>query len=252
MTYLSGLSKLVNSIIISLPTLGRVFLFLIFIILMFSILGIQLFNGIIYNRCREYPIKINDNYNNTGIPYYQSIPINDRICSPKNYTGTFQCPNNSFCVNFFDIVKYFKLNISMDSFKRSDEDLNQNIWLHYGLLNFDDIISSFINSFSFITLQNWSNDLTKFLDGSSHFSTILYFNSIVIIGGFFIIKLCLSAQYDAMKKVIKEEIKDKLNLLDKRKKSELFLINKTSDYDFKKNKINFFFNYFFHSIILCR
>ena len=239
-TYLSGLSKLVNSIIISLPTLGRVFLFLIFIILMFSILGIQLFNGIIYNRCREYPIKINDNYNNTGIPYYQSIPVSDRICSPYNYTGTFQCPNNSFCVNFFDIVKYFKLNISMDSFKRSDEDLNQNIWLHYGLLNFDDIISSFINSFSFITLQNWSNDLTKFLDGSSHFSTFLYFNSIVIIGGFFIIKLCLSAQYDAMKKVIKEEIKDKLNLLDKRKKSELFLINKTSDYDFKKNKINFF------------
>ena len=50
------------------------------------------------------------------------------------------------------------------------------------------------------------NDLTKFLDGSSHFSTFLYFNSIVIIGGFFIIKLCLSAQYDAMKKVIKEKI----------------------------------------------
>ena len=241
MTYLSGLSKLVNSIIISLPTLGRVFLFLIFVILIFAILGIQLFNGIIYNRCREYPIKINDDYNNTGIPYYQSIPVNDRICSPKNYTGSFQCPKNSFCVNFFDIVNYFKLNTTMESFKRSDENLNQNIWLHFGLLNFDNLISSLISSFSFITLQNWSNDLTKFLDGCSKSSTILYFNSIIILGGFFIIKLCLSAQYDAMKTVIKEEIKDKLNIF-KKKKSDLFFINKkTMDpIDFKKDKINCF------------
>ena len=240
MTYLSGLSKLVNSIIISLPTLGRVFLFLLFVILIFAILGIQLFNGIIYNRCREYPIKINDNYNNTGIPYYQSIPVSDRICSPYNYTGTFQCPKNSFCVNFFDIVKYFKLNITMDSFKRSDEFLNQNIWLHFGLLNFDNIISSLITSFSFITLQNWSNDLTKFLDGCSKSSTILYFNSIIIIGGFFIIKLCLSAQYDAMKIVIKEEIQDKLNIFRNRKKSDLFLLNKKTTNNFKKINTNFF------------
>ena len=223
-TFLKGLNKLVNSIIISLPSLGQVSLFLAFIVLLFGILGIQLFSGVLYNRCRKYPIKINDNYNNTGIPYYQSIPINQKICSPENFTGTFQCPLNSYCVNFYNIIDYFELNVTIDSFLIEDEGLRNNSWLNFGLSNFDNIISSFINSFSFLTLQNWSDVLTKLLDGCSKSSTILYFNGIVIIGGFFIIKLILSAQYDAMKKVFNEENDSKLKKL-KDKNSSGFVIN---------------------------
>ena len=225
---LSGLRKLIDSIIISLPALGNVILFLLFIVLLFGILGIQLFSGALYNRCREFPIKINDNYNNTGIPYYQSIPVSERICSVDNYEGTFQCPKNSFCVNFYNIVNYFGLeNITMKSFKKEDEGLQTNIWLYFGCFNYDNVIDSLINTFSFMTLQNWSKDITRLLDGCSKTSTIVYFNAIVIIGGFFIIKLILSAQYDAMKKVINDEIDLKLfQLNEQKKKTDIFFFNK--------------------------
>ena len=153
---LSGLRKLIDSIIISLPTLGNVILFLLFIVLLFGILGIQLFSGALYNRCREFPIKINDNYNNTGIPYYQSIPVSERICSVDNYEGTFQCPKNSFCVNFYNIVNYFGLeNITMKSFKKEDEGLQTNIWLYFGCFNYDNVIDSLINTFSFKILLDY-------------------------------------------------------------------------------------------------
>ena len=234
----NGLRKLINSIIISLPTLGRVILFLAFMVLLFGILGIQLFNGVSYNRCREYPIKINDNYNNTGIPYYQSIPVSERICSPENYSGTFQCPENSYCVNFYNMIEFFNLgNLTMKSFQKDDESLKTNIWLYFGLLNFDNILDSLINAFSMMTLQNWSRDLTKLLDGCSKSSTILYFIAIVIIGGFFIIKLILSAQNDAMKKVINEEIDLKLILNEQKKKTDILFLNKEDKFDlFNKGK----------------
>jgi len=240
---LSGLRKLIDSIIISLPTLGNVILFLLFIVLLFGILGIQLFSGALYNRCREFPIKINDNYNNTGIPYYQSIPVSDKICSIENYTGTFQCPKNSYCVNFYAIIDYFGLeNITMKSFKKEDEGLQKNIWLYFGCFNFDNVFDSLINTFSFMTLQNWSKDITRLLDGCSKTSTLVYFNSIVIIGGFFIIKLILSAQYDAMKKVINDEIDLKLfQLNEQKKKTDIFFFNKEDRLDlFQKKKDNTF------------
>jgi hypothetical protein len=41
------------------PALGNVIFFLIFTIILFSILGLQLFSGIYYNRCRISPLPIN-------------------------------------------------------------------------------------------------------------------------------------------------------------------------------------------------
>ena len=111
------LRKLVNSIIISLPTLGRVILFLAFIVLLFGILGIQLFSGALYNRCREYPIKINDNYNNTGIPYYQSIPVSEKFVLLKIILELFNVLKIHIVLIFIILLNYFELGmLTMKSF----------------------------------------------------------------------------------------------------------------------------------------
>lgn len=53
---------LIGALIKSLPALGNVVIFLSFICLLFAVLGLQLFSGAMYNRCRltEEPLNMND------------------------------------------------------------------------------------------------------------------------------------------------------------------------------------------------
>lgn len=53
--YLKEMKLLVKSLIKSLPDLGNVVVFLIFVIVLFGILGMQLFSGLNENRCRITP-----------------------------------------------------------------------------------------------------------------------------------------------------------------------------------------------------
>ena len=228
---LSGIRRLTTSIIISLPTLGNVLLFLCFIFLIFAILGIQIFSGVLYNRCRLPPVLIQ----NDTVIRYRASPVSDRICSPDNVDGSFKCPPGSYCVNFYKIPKYFKMeNVSIDAFNVDDEDLQHNQWLYYGQFNFDNIINCIINAFSFMTIQNWADDLTKLLDGCSSFSSKLYFNTVVIIGGFFIIKLILAAQNEALSKVNKEEVEARLK--------QLNMVEQKNDLVLSKDQIKSYVN----------
>jgi len=55
---ISGLKIIISALIDSIPALGNVLVFLIFIILLFAILGLHLFAGLFYQRCRmtEFPV----------------------------------------------------------------------------------------------------------------------------------------------------------------------------------------------------
>jgi len=64
---------LVGSLLDALPDLGNVVIFLLFIIILFAILGLQLFLGVLENRCRftSAPVgniwKADDTYTNLCI-----------------------------------------------------------------------------------------------------------------------------------------------------------------------------------------
>ena len=228
-----GMNKLIDSIILSLPTLGNIFLFISFMLLIFGILGMQLFSGVFYNRCRHYPILIQNQNTKNGLPYYQSKPINEHLCSPNNYSGTYQCPKNSYCVNFYEIVNYFnlsELNVTMESFDKNDENLNENEYLFYGKFNFDNIVNCLVNCFTYITLQNWAFHMSVLLESCSSAPTFIYFNVIIIFGGFFIIKLVLAAQNDALNKIV-NDYKNNNNTTN----------NEKSEFD--ENKSNFIHNF---------
>lgn len=91
--------KLVNTLISSLPRLFDVFVFIVFIIAIFAVLGIQIFKGEVYKRCRLSPVP--------EIP--NKLWLKDESitqpCSDYPHFGGFGCPGNLTCGNplTFDI-----------------------------------------------------------------------------------------------------------------------------------------------------
>jgi|LauGreDrversion4_2_1035121.scaffolds.fasta_scaffold832693_1 hypothetical protein len=131
--------------------LSNVFLFLFVILSLFSVLGLQVFSGTIYNRCREKPY-----FNETLSRYIAPINFSiDSLCSLDN--SSYTCPNDLFCVNFYDIPKYFNMSeeITIDNFSVSDEKVNTSKFINYGVSNFDYISYSTMNVFSTVRFQNW-------------------------------------------------------------------------------------------------
>lgn len=207
-----GIRRLITAVILSLPTLGSVLLFLGFVFVVFATFGTQLFSGVYYNRCRNHPIQIlRDN-----ITMYYAPPIIDRLCTPTLNSGLFKCPDDLFCVNFYDIPSFFNLtqqNITIKNFDVNDENLSTDVYFNYGIPNFDNIFICLINVFSFMTMQNWTEIFSILIDGTSVTAATLYFLAIVIIGNFFIMKLILAAQNEAFIKVKMEEVEPKPNFL---------------------------------------
>lgn len=75
------MKKLVSALLKSLPDFGNVAVFLLFIFLLFAILGCHQYNGVLYNACRI----------NASPESSHSWAINQtesRVCSPDS-TGDF-------------------------------------------------------------------------------------------------------------------------------------------------------------------
>ena len=68
--------RLISSLIESLPALANVVIFLLFVFLLFGILGVQTFVGKTYYRCRSTEQPINDQW-----PIDESV---DRLCNKEN------------------------------------------------------------------------------------------------------------------------------------------------------------------------
>lgn len=65
---------------------------MLFIFLLFGILGVQQFKGVFYQRCRETPYPINDTV--TGLAAHWPIDYEvERLCTIDG-SGSFQCPKN--------------------------------------------------------------------------------------------------------------------------------------------------------------
>jgi hypothetical protein len=220
-----GISRLIQSIIISLPVLGNVLLFLGFVFIVFATLGIQIFSGAYYNRCRPSPV-IKEILSN-GLIQYISEPVYDKICPIGDHSS---CGEGYFCVNFYNITNFFNMtNVTIDQFDVNDEKLSKNPYFNYGVPNFDNILTCLFNVFCFMTIQNWSEILTIMLDGISVIAARAYFFAIVTIGGFFIMKLILAAQNEALIKVRKDEKAEKLQLLENLIYKYPHLFNKRMD-----------------------
>ena len=208
-----SIKKPINCIMLAIPTIANVLLFLGFIFTVFATLGIQLFSGAFYKRCRAQPISFYNEAAEKGLKFWAD-PVTRLLCNQEGFYG--KCPEGTYCVNFYDIPDYFNLtekNITIDLFDIERENISTNFYLFYAIPNFDTIINCFVNVFMIMTYQNWTDISSIVIDSNSSLMVNLYFNIIVIFGGFFIMKMIFAAQNEVFIKVKEDEQENKLLML---------------------------------------
>ncbi|XP_063270116.1 voltage-dependent T-type calcium channel subunit alpha-1H isoform X2 [Prinia subflava] len=196
---------LVTLLLDTLPMLGNVLLLCFFVFFIFGIVGVQLWAGLLRNRCfldRNFAMT----YNLTFLhPYYRpdEAEENPFICSSHRENGMQRCSN-------IPSRKESKVEctLSMDSYspglgspepsRNSCINWNQyyNVCMagdvnpHNGAINFDNIGYAWIAIFQVITLEGWVDIMYYVMDAHS-FYNFIYFILLIIVGSFFMINLCL-------------------------------------------------------------
>uniref|UniRef100_A0A8C4P0R6 Voltage-dependent T-type calcium channel subunit alpha n=1 Tax=Dicentrarchus labrax TaxID=13489 RepID=A0A8C4P0R6_DICLA len=180
---------LVNLLLDTLPMLGNVLLLCFFVFFIFGIIGVQLWAGLLRNRCY-----LEENFTlSSGMtlppPYYQPEEDDERpfICSLASDNGIMSCSDvparreggrtcsMGLCINWNQY--YTRCHTG-----------NSNP--HKGAINFDNIVYAWIVIFQVITLEGWVEIMYYVMDAHS-FYNFIYFILLIIIGSFFMINLCL-------------------------------------------------------------
>ncbi|KAJ8263901.1 hypothetical protein GJAV_G00142880 [Gymnothorax javanicus] len=206
---------LVNLLLDTLPMLGNVLLLCFFVFFIFGIIGVQLWAGLLRNRC--FP---EENFTlSTGVvlprPYYQADENDERpfICSLPADNGIMSCRDvparreegRECCLDKEDFLHRQELGLSPEPMENGSLSstglcINWNQYYtrcytghtnpHKGAINFDNIGYAWIVIFQVITLEGWVEIMYYVMDAHS-FYNFIYFILLIIVGSFFMINLCL-------------------------------------------------------------
>uniref|UniRef100_A0A8C1VG39 Voltage-dependent T-type calcium channel subunit alpha n=1 Tax=Cyprinus carpio TaxID=7962 RepID=A0A8C1VG39_CYPCA len=189
---------LVTLLLDTLPMLGNVLLLCFFVFFIFGIVGVQLWAGLLRNRCFFDSVKISVSQ------YYRLDETDDIpfICSTTRDNGMLHCSNipkrrvgGADCELTAD-------NVTDLAFKDPPHHgcVNWNLYYnncnasehnpHKGAINFDNIGYAWIAIFQVITLEGWVDIMYYVMDAHS-FYNFIYFIFLIIVGSFFMINLCL-------------------------------------------------------------
>ncbi|CAK6974289.1 voltage-dependent T-type calcium channel subunit alpha-1G [Scomber scombrus] len=190
---------LVTLLLDTLPMLGNVLLLCFFVFFIFGIVGVQLWAGLLRNRCFvednfSFPLSMElDKYYHT-----ENDDENPFICSQPRENGRRDCHS----VPKLYEEGLIQCNLDMYSYNSTDNTTCVN-WNQYytncsagpvnpfkGAINFDNICYAWIAIFQVITLEGWV-DIMYFVMDAHSFYNFIYFILLIIIGSFFMINLCL-------------------------------------------------------------
>ncbi|XP_069563600.1 voltage-dependent T-type calcium channel subunit alpha-1G isoform X3 [Brachyistius frenatus] len=190
---------LVTLLLDTLPMLGNVLLLCFFVFFIFGIVGVQLWAGLLRNRCFveenfSFPLSVE-----LGKYYHtENDDENPFICSQPKENGMRDCGS---------VPKLYEeggLECSLDMFSYNSTDNTTCVnWNQYytkcsagsinpfkNAINFDNICYAWIAIFQVITLEGWV-DIMYFVMDAHSFYNFIYFILLIIIGSFFMINLCL-------------------------------------------------------------
>ncbi|XP_069566098.1 voltage-dependent T-type calcium channel subunit alpha-1H isoform X1 [Brachyistius frenatus] len=200
---------LVTLLLDTLPMLGNVLLLCFFVFFIFGIVGVQLWAGLLRNRC-FLGEDIRTMYNLSIDPYYMSEEGEESpfICSAGRENGMLRChdvpPNSeggaecslaaphqsSALIGSSPAVGGASVNgcVNWNQYYNicRPGDFNP----HKGAVNFDNIGYAWIAIFQVITLEGWVDIMYYVMDAHS-FYNFIYFILLIIVGSFFMINLCL-------------------------------------------------------------
>ncbi|XP_054719182.1 voltage-dependent T-type calcium channel subunit alpha-1H-like, partial [Uloborus diversus] len=216
---------LVMLLLDTLPMLGNVLLLCFFVFFIFGIVGVQLWAGLLRQRCYielppnvSLPGYLSPYYYervkvlNPVSTYYQSLEAEkDYICSLDKDNGVHRCselpqaryggkqcngtalpfadnvPMNGSCVNWNQYYTYCRA---------GDRNPFQ------GAISFDNIGLAWVAIFLVISLEGWT-DIMYYVQDAHSFWDFTYFVLLIVVGSFFMINLCLvviATQFSETKK----------------------------------------------------
>ncbi|XP_061472005.1 voltage-dependent T-type calcium channel subunit alpha-1G [Rhineura floridana] len=189
---------LVTLLLDTLPMLGNVLLLCFFVFFIFGIVGVQLWAGLLRNRC-FLPENFTFPYTVELEPYYQTENEDESpfICSQPRENGMRYCRS-------IPTRREEGLECTLDYYSYNDTTNTSCVnWNQYytncsagehnpfkGAINFDNIGYAWIAIFQVITLEGWV-DIMYFVMDAHSFYNFIYFILLIIVGSFFMINLCL-------------------------------------------------------------
>ncbi|CAF0780786.1 unnamed protein product [Rotaria sp. Silwood1] len=212
---------LVMLLLDTLPMLGNVLLLCFFVFFIFGIVGVQLWKGLLRNRCFLQ-------LNATSIPndpLFDDFPLRPFYIPPNHDSFVCSHPQSSGMTKCSDIPKLRKGNMTCEldfhtvhaqQIADPKKSVNGCIdWNQYykfcnvsdrnpfsGSISFDNIGLAWVVIFQIISLESWVNIMYYIQDAHSFWDWI-YFVFLIIIGSFFMINLCLvviATQFSETKK----------------------------------------------------
>ncbi|XP_068194002.1 voltage-dependent T-type calcium channel subunit alpha-1H [Antennarius striatus] len=196
---------LVTLLLDTLPMLGNVLLLCFFVFFIFGIVGVQLWAGLLRNRC-FLGEDIRAMYNLSISAYYMSEEGEDSpfICSAARENGMLRCYNvpahTEGGVECSLTASHQSLALGSVGGASVNGCVNWNQYYnvcrpgdhnpHKGAVNFDNIGYAWIAIFQVITLEGWVDIMYYVMDAHS-FYNFIYFILLIIVGSFFMINLCL-------------------------------------------------------------
>ncbi len=154
---------------------------LIFFMGLFSILGLNLYSGVLDFRCRTTPVPVG------GV--WPIASDTNRICG-----YTYKCPASDYCGSSFEVSAHIT-----DS---SDDIFLPN--LNYGLTDFDNFGDALFSVFIIIN-GNWANIMQMISDADNNYVALIYLFLTYIICKFFIIQLGVAVMLDNFTKIKEKE-----------------------------------------------
>ncbi|KAM7365209.1 hypothetical protein PAMP_016155 [Pampus punctatissimus] len=189
---------LVTDIINTLPMLANVFVLYIFVIHIFSVMGVQMWAGQLRNRCflgEEISTKYNISLSQYYVTKYgEKSPF---ICSPKNKNGMQHCrdvpPSTEGEVTCLLDPRH------QNSVAVTNSCVNWNVYYNVcragdhnpqkDAISFDNIGFAWIAIFQAITLEGWTEIMYYVMDANSFWSFV-FFILVTIIGSLVMTNVC--------------------------------------------------------------
>ncbi|XP_070508041.1 voltage-dependent T-type calcium channel subunit alpha-1G isoform X8 [Chironomus tepperi] len=200
---------LVMLLLDTLPMLGNVLLLCFFVFFIFGIIGVQLWEGILRQRC---VLQLPDGVIKPDISfYYEFSKEQDYICSKPEDSGMHLCSNlppyrigplvcNTSAVPYSHNTPSSSSCVNWNQYYTNCTQLGGNPF--QGTISFDNIGLAWVAIFLVISLEGWT-DIMYYVQDAHSFWDWIYFVLLIVIGSFFMINLCLvviATQFSETKK----------------------------------------------------
>ncbi|XP_055388606.1 uncharacterized protein LOC129617143 isoform X3 [Condylostylus longicornis] len=215
---------LVMLLLDTLPMLGNVLLLCFFVFFIFGIVGVQLWEGILRQRCvldlpsnviapkplpDEYRVRVRVN---SVSFYYEFSKEQDYICSKPEDSGMHLCTDLPPYREGRMVCNATALPLPSLNYKTNVSCVNWNQYYtnctqlggnpFQGTISFDNIGLAWVAIFLVISLEGWT-DIMYYVQDAHSFWDWIYFVLLIVIGSFFMINLCLvviATQFSETKK----------------------------------------------------